>query len=145
MSSCENEPSNVVERREDLRHHEASVTQITSPVNEHPISLSEISKKCIRIKRSPFKSEEEIVEIESKTRQQSACQEWYKQRFGRVTASKSYRVGCNPKAVTSPTKIIKEALHYNEDYQSQAVKDGLENEQLVLDKYTDLMHQQGHM
>ena len=45
MSSCESEPRNVVERREDLRHHEASVTQIISPVNEHPISLSEINKR----------------------------------------------------------------------------------------------------
>ena len=144
MSSCESEPRNVVERREDLRHHEASVTQIISPVNEHPISLSEINKRCERIKRSLFKTEEEIVEIESQTRQQSACHEWYKHRFGRVTASKSYRVGCNHKADTSPTKIIKEVLHYNKDYQSQAMKDGLENEQLVIDKYTDLMHQQGH-
>ena len=82
MSSCESEPRNVVERREDLRHHEASVTQIISPVNEHPISLSEINKRCERIKRSLFKTEEEIVEIESQTRQQSACQEWYKHRFG---------------------------------------------------------------
>ena len=73
-----------------------------------------------------------------------ACQEWYKHRFGRVTASKSYRVGCNHKADTSPTKIIKEVLHYNKDYQSQAMKDGLENEQLVIDKYTEIMHQQGH-
>ena len=71
MSSCENEPSNVVERREDLRHHEASVTQIISPVNEHPISLSEINKRCERIKRSLFKTEEEIVEIEYQTRQRN--------------------------------------------------------------------------
>ena len=84
----------------------------------------EINKRCERIKRSLFKGEEEIVEIESQTRQQSACQEWYKHRFGRVTASKSYRVGCNHKADTSPTKIIKDALRYNEDYQSQVVKDG---------------------
>ena len=41
MSSCESEP--MVERREDLRHQEASVAQIISPVNEHPISLSEIN------------------------------------------------------------------------------------------------------
>ena len=47
-------------------------------------------------------------------------------------------------ADTSPTKIIKEVLHYNKDYQSQAMKDGLENEQLAIDKYTDLIHQQGH-
>ena len=55
-------------------YHEASVSQIISPVNEHPISLSEINKRWERIKRSLFKSEEEIVEIESQTRQQSACQ-----------------------------------------------------------------------
>ena len=47
-------------------------------------------------------------------------------------------------ADTSPTKIIKEVLHYNKYYQSQAMKDGLENEQLAIDKYTDLIHQQGH-
>ena len=54
------------------------------------------------------------------------------------------RVGCQHKAETSPTKIIKEVLHYNKDSQSKAMKDGLENEQLVIDKYTELMHQQGH-
>ena len=111
MSSCESELSNVVERREDLRHHEASVTQIISPVKEHPLSLSEINNRCERVKRNLFKTKEEIVKIESQTRQQSACQEWYKHRFGRVTASKSYRVGCNHKADTSPTKIIKEVSH----------------------------------
>ena len=89
-SSLESEPGNVVERREDLRHHETSVTHIISPVKEHPISLSEINNRCERVKRSLFKTEEEIVEIESQTSQQSACQEWYKHRFGRVTASKSY-------------------------------------------------------
>lgn len=61
-----------------------------------------------------------------------------------MTASKSYRVGCNHKAETSPTKIIKEVLNYNNDYQSQAMKDGLKNEQLVIDKYTEIMHQRGH-
>ena len=65
MSSCESEPSNVVERRKDLRHHEASVTQIISPVKEHPISLSEINNRCERVKRSLFKTEEEIVKIVS--------------------------------------------------------------------------------
>ena len=61
-----------------------------------------------------------------------------------MTASKSYRVECNHKADTPPTKIIKEVLHYNKDNQSQAMKDGLENEQLIIDKYTEIMHQQGH-
>ena len=60
-----------------------------------------------------------------------------------MTASKSYRVGCNHKAETSPSKIIKEVLNYN-NYQSQAVKDGLKNEQLVIDKNTEIMDKQGH-
>ena len=46
-------------------------------MKEHPISLSEITKRCERIKRAFFKTEEKVVEIESQTRQQSACQEWY--------------------------------------------------------------------
>ena len=50
ISSCENEPSKVVERRDDLRHHKASVTQIISPVKEQPISLSEINNRCERAK-----------------------------------------------------------------------------------------------
>ena len=61
-----------------------------------------------------------------------------------MTASKSYSVGCNQNSDTSATKIIKELLHHNKGYQSEAMKDGLENEQLVIVKYTDLMHQQGH-
>lgn len=75
ISSCENEPSNVVERREDLRHHKASVTQVTSPVKKQPISLSEINNRCERAKWNLFKTEEEIVKIESQTRQPSASQE----------------------------------------------------------------------
>ena len=53
--------------------------------------------------------------MESQTRQQSACQEWYKDRFGRVIASKSYSVGCSHKADASQTKIIKE-VQLNLDY-----------------------------
>ena len=111
VSNCDREPSDVVQGREELKHHPAAVSQIISPVKEHPVSLHEINSRCERIKRNLFKTEEEIAEIESQTRPQSACQEWYKHRFGRVTASKSYRVGCNHKAETSPSKIIKEVLH----------------------------------
>ena len=146
VSSCESEPtsSHSVERREDMGHHEVSVIQIISPAKQHPVSLHEINNRCERIKRNLFKTEEEIADIESKTRPQSACQEWYKHRFGRVTASNSYRVGCNHRADTSPTKIIKEVLNYNKAYQSQAMKNGLDNEHLVIEKYTEMMHHQGH-
>lgn len=50
-----------------MKHH-----QITSPVKEQPVSLQEIHNRCERIKRSLFKTEDEIAEVESQTRTQSA-------------------------------------------------------------------------
>lgn len=97
-----------------MKHHQDTVFQIISPVKEHPISLQEIHNRCERIKRSLFKTEDEIVE--SQTRTQFAQQEVYKHRFGRVTASESHRVGCTHKVVTSPSKIIKEVLYSDNNY-----------------------------
>ena len=50
-----------------MKHH-----QITSPVKVQPVSLQEIHNRCERIKRSLFKTEDEIAEVESQTRTQSA-------------------------------------------------------------------------
>ena len=97
-----------------MKHHQDTVFQIISPVKEHPISLQEIHNRCERIKRSLFKTEDEIVE--SQTRTQFAQQEVYKHRFGRVTASESHRVGCTHKVGTSPSKIIKEVLYSDNNY-----------------------------
>ena len=94
----------------------------------------------MKIKKGLFKTEDEIADIEYQTRRQSACQEWYNHRFRRVTASKSYRVGYSHKVGTSPTKIIKEVLNYGSNYQSSAMRDGLKNEQLVIDGYIEMMH-----
>lgn len=65
----------MVERREDLRHHEASAVQMISPVKEHPVSPHEINNPRERIERYLFKTEEEIADLESQTRPQSACRE----------------------------------------------------------------------
>ena len=106
----------IVEGREDMKHHQDTVFQIISPVKEHPVSLQEIHNGCKRIKRSLFKTEDEIAEVESQTRTQSAWQEVYKHRFGRETASESHRVGCTHKVGTSPSKIIKEVLYSDNNY-----------------------------
>ena len=87
------------------------------------VSLQEIISCCERIKRSLFKTEDEIAEVESQTGTQSTRQEWYKHRFGRVTALESHRVGCTHKVGTSPSKIIKEVLKSDNNYQSQAMTD----------------------
>ena len=116
ISSCETEVDDIVERREDMKHHQDTVFQIISPVKEHPVSLQEIHNGCERIKRSLFKTEDEIAEVESQTRTQSAWQEVYKHRFGRETASESHRVGCTHKVGTSPSKIIKEVLYSDNNY-----------------------------
>jgi len=71
---------------------------------------------CERIKRSLFKTEDEIAEAESQTRTKSAWQEWYKHTFGRVTASDIHRVGYTHRVGTSPSKIIKEVLYSNNNY-----------------------------
>ena len=85
------------------------------------MSLQEIISCCEKIK-SLFKNEDEIAEVESQTRTQSTRQEWYKHRFGgRVTALESHRVGCTHKVGTSPSKIIKEVLNSDNNYQSQAM------------------------
>lgn len=116
ISSCETEVDDIVEGREDMKHHQDTVFQIISPVKEHPVSLQEIHNGCERIKRSLFKTEDEIAEVESQTRTQSAWQEVYKHRFGRETASESHRVGCTHKVGTSPSKIIKEVLYSDNNY-----------------------------
>ena len=144
ISSCEVQVSEIVKGREETQRNEDNGFRIISPVKENPVSLHEIHQRCERIKKGLFKTEDEIADIEYQTRRQSACQEWYNHRFGRVTASKSYRVGCSHKVGTSPTKIIKEVLNYGSNYQSSAMRDGLKNEQLVIDGYIEMMHQQGH-
>ena len=61
ISSCETEVDDIVEGREDMKHHQDTVFQIISPVKEHPVSLQEIHNGCERIKRSLFKTEDELL------------------------------------------------------------------------------------
>jgi len=42
------------------------------------------------------------------------------------------RVACPHKVGTSPSQIIKEVLNYNEQVQTKAMREGIENEKLIL-------------
>lgn len=80
-----------------------------------------------------------ISKVERETRGQSANEKWFDHRFGRITASKCHRVACTHKAGTSPSKIIKEVLNYNEQVQTNAMREGIENEELIITQYKDKM------
>ena len=45
ISSCETEVGDIVEGREDMKHHQDTVFQIISPVKEHIVSLQERKNK----------------------------------------------------------------------------------------------------
>ena len=58
------------------------------------------------------------------------CQAWFEHRCVRITASQSKRALIKPS--TSPTKAAKEILHYNNQYQSNKMKQGLTDEKKII-------------
>ena len=44
-------------------------------------------------------------------------------------------MACPHKANTSPTKIIKDVLNYNQGVQTKAMREGIENEELTISHY----------
>lgn len=48
-------------------------------------------------------------------------------------------MACSHRTYTSPTKIIKDVLNYNEGMQTKAMKDGIENEELIISQYVEKM------
>ena len=97
------------------------------PIKEHPVSATTIKKRCQQVQDRLTLSETEINDIEKLTRGQSDNSAWYTERKVRITASKCYRVAAM-KESTSPTKAVREILHYNAPYQSQSMKEGLQQE-----------------
>lgn len=107
--------------------------EIISPVKEHPVSLNEIMNRASRVKRKLMVSDTERENIAKKTKTQSNCDEWYLHRKVRITASKCKRA--IQKNTTSPTKAMQEILHYNNNYQSEMMKQGLKDEKKILRVY----------
>jgi hypothetical protein len=120
-----------------------SDSDLLSPVREHPVSLKDLKNRCEQVKRKILVGEVEIESIEKSTRGQSNESLWFFHRKKRITASKCHRVA-SLRDSTSPTKTIREVLHYNTAYQSQSMKEGLMKEEDILKDYTALKHEQGH-
>ena len=111
-------------------------TNIISPPKEQPISLDEIYKRADRIKKKLLVDSHERERIKEETKQQSGSQEWFKDRKIRITASKCKRAIQRP--ATSPTKAMIEILHLKENFQSQQMKQGLQDESKILKMYERL-------
>ena len=78
-------------------------------------------------------SDQERQNIALATKAQSNCQAWFEHRRVRITASQSKRALIKPS--TSPTKAMKEILHYNNQYQSNKMKQGLKDEKKIILEY----------
>lgn len=76
-------------------------------------------------------SDQERQNIALATKAQSNCQAWFEHRRVRITASQSKRALIKPS--TRPTKAMKEILHYNNQYQSNKMKQGLKDEKIILE------------
>ena len=72
-------------------------------------------------------TEEEIRHLADGTIGQSMCEEWHKQRTGRVTASKFNAVGnaIDKKNDEGAKKNDREIMGYGKKYQGRAMKYGL--------------------
>lgn len=81
-------------------------------------------------------SNEEIKRIEAETRKQSADDAWFKHRKYIITASKACRCAVL-KDSTSPTEAVQEVLGYNTVHAARQMKEGLKQEQVIMDKYTE--------
>ena len=110
-------------------------TNLISPIKVHPVSLSEIQKRCEAVIDKLQVTEDEVNTIELQTRKQSHCSEWFHHRKYRITASKAYRCA-SLKESTSPTKALEEVLCYKKVYSTKAMKDGLNQEPVIVNEYT---------
>jgi hypothetical protein len=120
---------------EKLDQKESTGT-IISPIKEHPVSLTEIFNRAERVlKQNLVVDEQERTNITNATKKQSKSKEWYLHRHVHITASKCKQALLKP--TTSPTKAIREILHYNGDYQSTMMKQGLEDEKSITKLYED--------
>ena len=114
---------------------QTTCSNIISPPKEQPISLDEIYERANRIKKKLFVDSHERERIKEETKQQSGSQEWFEARKIRITASKCKRAIQRP--TTSPTKAMIEILHLKENFQSQQMKQGLEDETKILKMYEE--------
>ena len=111
-------------------------TEVLTPVKCHPVSLTEIKERRDKIRRKLFVDENDVYRIERETVGQSLNKNWDVHRKIRITASKCHRIATLQKT-TSPSKAIREILHYKKLPQTKAMKEGLLREPFVIEEYTE--------
>jgi hypothetical protein len=117
------------------REKPKTAEHIISPPKAQPVSIDEIYQRAEKVKKNLFVSDAERNMISNKTQQQSKTKLWNEYRKYRITASKCKRALQNP--TTSPTKAISEILHYKTNFQTQKMRQGLEDECKILKLYED--------
>jgi hypothetical protein len=113
--------------------HQVSKWGIISPMKHGPLSLDDIVNKASRTKQRLYDSARDKEAIEKDTSEQHKTRIWYDVRQPRITASKCKR--CLLKPTTSPTKAIAEVLSYNPFVQTKAMKEGIEWEPKILNRF----------
>ena len=119
---------------QDKDSDKSDEAELLSPIKAHPISLDELFARCERVKKALMVSNDDVLKIESSTRNQSLDKDWHHQRKFRITASKAYRCAVM-KESTSPTKALKEVLHYNKPFATKAMKEGISQEPQIIQDY----------
>ena len=84
-------------------------------------------------------NQEEILEIEKATRDQSHCDAWYAQRSGRITASKM-KLACRTDPASPSVSLIDQNLicyPAKHKFSTEATRWGLDSEETARAAYTE--------
>ncbi|XP_061190608.1 uncharacterized protein LOC133198543 [Saccostrea echinata] len=115
---------------------------LTSLYNPEYTKLSdtELATKCDDILQNITINQEESINVEELTRNQSLSTKWYKYREGRLTASNFYDI-CHTNVQRPSVSLIKRIMQYFPNIDTPAIKWGKSNEETALKEYTELMLQ----
>lgn len=103
-------------------------------IKVHPPSLFDIKNACDRFKETLQVSDEDIIDIESKTLSQSKSALWHLVRSTRITASNFHAV-IRRRSSTNPTCLLKKLLGYGSSVKKAAMKFGLDAESQATERY----------
>lgn len=101
------------------------------------LSHTELATKCDEILQNITVNQEESINVEELTRNQSLSTKWYKYREGRLTASNFYDI-CHTSMQRPSVSLIKRIMQYVPSIDTPATKWGKSKEKAVLKEYTEL-------
>lgn len=133
------EQSEQIHKMQMSEKPQQSKWSIVSPVKEQPMSLKDITEKGVRAKQRLMESSKDREAIAKETLGQQNCRVWYDVRQPRITASQCKR--CILRPTTSPTKAVEEVLLYGANVQTKAMKEGIEWEPRIIERF---MKETGH-